>query len=139
MNDEGDESNGTAPRTRPLIRDLEDPDDPVLVTEHLGVSTAIDHGLYIVGNPMHQSYYVSGLRILDITDQANPREFGFLDIVPATDEVTFDGSYYPFFASGIIVVTSGREGVFSSCARPHGRFLIPTHNAEKRHPCRLHR
>ncbi|MGD8277437.1 MAG: hypothetical protein PVH00_05395 [Gemmatimonadota bacterium] len=63
---------------------------------------------------MYQSNWVSGLRILDITDRARPKEVGFLDTVPGTDATVFDGSWsnYPFLASGVIVVTSGREGVF---------------------------
>jgi choice-of-anchor B domain-containing protein len=114
MDDEGDESNGTVPRTRTLVWDVRDLDDPVLVKEHLGVSTAIDHNLYVRGNLMYQSNYNSGLRILDISDRTNPKEVGFIDTVPITDDPVFDGSWsnYPFFASGVIVVTSGREGVF---------------------------
>ncbi|MEX2048951.1 MAG: hypothetical protein WEB90_05180, partial [Gemmatimonadota bacterium] len=70
--------------------------------------------LYIRDNLMYQSNYVSGLRILDISDPLNPREVGFLDTVPWSEEVTFDGSWsnYPYFESGTIVVSSGKEGIF---------------------------
>jgi choice-of-anchor B domain-containing protein len=119
MNDEGDEANAVqAGRpmtgTRTLIWDVEDLDDPIMVKEHFGEAATIDHNLYIRDNLMYQSNYVSGLRILDITDPLNPREVGFLDTVPWSDEVTFDGSWsnYPFFASGTIVVSSGKEGIF---------------------------
>jgi hypothetical protein len=63
---------------------------------------------------MYQSNYVSGLRILDISDPEDPVEVGFFDTVPDNESVVFDGSWsnYPFFESGTIVVTSGREGVF---------------------------
>jgi choice-of-anchor B domain-containing protein len=85
-----------------------------MVKEHFGEAATIDHNLYIRDNLMYQSNYVSGLRILDISDPLNPREVGFLDTVPWSDEVTFDGSWsnYPFFASGTIVVSSGKEGIF---------------------------
>ena len=74
---------------------------------------------------MYQSNYVSGLRILDITNRENPREVGFLDTVPWSEEVTFDGSWsnYPFFESGTIIVTSMREGVFVLRKQPER--LIP--------------
>ena len=108
---------GTEPdigASRTLIWDVSDLDDPVLVKEHFGETFTIDHNLYIVGDLMYQSNYVSGLRVLDISDRENPREVGFFDTVPWDESVTFDGSWsnYPFFASGTIVVSSGKEGVF---------------------------
>ena len=44
----------------------------------------------------------------------NPVEVGHFDTVPWDESVTFDGSWsnYPFFESGTIVVSSGKEGVF---------------------------
>jgi choice-of-anchor B domain-containing protein len=119
MNDEGDESNSVQagqpmPGTRTLIWDIEDLDDPVMVKEHFGSTFTIDHNLYIKDDLMYQSNYVSGLRVLDISDPENPEEVGFFDTVPWSEEVTFDGSWsnYPFFESGTIVVSSGKEGVF---------------------------
>jgi choice-of-anchor B domain-containing protein len=119
MNDEGDESAsiqaGTPMEgTRTLIWDVSDLDDPVMVKEHFGETFTIDHNLYIKDDLMYQSNYVSGLRILDISDPVNPVEVGFFDTVPGNESVVFDGSWsnYPFFESGTIVVTSGSEGVF---------------------------
>jgi choice-of-anchor B domain-containing protein len=125
MNDEGDENNAVQageplPGTRTLIWDIQDLDDPLMVKEHFGETFTIDHNLYIKGNLMYQSNYVSGLRILDISDPENPKEVGFLDTVPWSEEVEFDGSWsnYPYFESGTIVVSSGREGVFFLKYRP---------------------
>jgi choice-of-anchor B domain-containing protein len=115
MNDEGDEIAGTAPRTRTLVWDIQDLDDPILVAEHLGTTAASDHNLYVSGNLMYQSNYVSGLRILDVSDPENPVEIGYFDTVPqGTDDPGFAGSWsnYPFFESGTILVTSMREGLF---------------------------
>jgi choice-of-anchor B domain-containing protein len=114
MDDEGDETNGSVQHTRTLVWDVKDLDDPILVKEYFGPSTSSDHNLYIKGNLMYQSNYVSGLRIVDITNRAEPKEIGFLDTVPGSDAPGFDGSWsnYPFFASGTIIVTSGKEGVF---------------------------
>jgi choice-of-anchor B domain-containing protein len=119
MNDEGDEMNAVQAGqpmtgTRTLIWDVQDLDDPIMVKEHFGETFTIDHNLYIRGNLMYQSNYVSGLRILDISDPLHPREVGYLDTVPWSEEVVFDGSWsnYPFFESGTIVVSSGKEGIF---------------------------
>jgi choice-of-anchor B domain-containing protein len=121
MNDEGDELSGELPGTRTLIWDVSDLDDPVMVREHFGVTRASDHNLYVRGDLMYQSNYVSGLRVLDITDPEHPVEVAFFDTVPYGDnEPGFGGSWsnYPYFESGTIVVTSSREGVFLLKKRP---------------------
>jgi choice-of-anchor B domain-containing protein len=121
MNDELDELSGIAPRTRTLVWDIEDLDDPVLVTEHLGTTSASDHNLYVAGDLMYQSNYVSGLRVLDVSDPENPIEVGFFDTVTSGDDAPgFAGSWsnYPFFESGTVIVTSMREGLFLLKVRP---------------------
>lgn len=115
MNDELDEMQGLVDRTRTLVWDLSDLDDPILVKEHMGTQPSIDHNLYVKGDLMYQSNYMSGLRILDISDRANPVEVAFFDTVPYGDNSpSFGGSWsnYPYFESGTIVVTSGSEGLF---------------------------
>ena len=114
MGDETDETGRLVPNTRTLIWDLTDLDDPILAKEHFSENTASDHNLYVRGNLMFQSNYNSGLRVLDITDPENPREVAYFDTVPGPDSPSMNGSWsnYPFFQSGIIVVTSGGEGLF---------------------------
>lgn len=116
LNDEGDEVGGLVSATRTLIFDLEDLDDPALAGEYLGPTSAIDHNLYIQGTTMYQTNYVEGLRLVDISDPENPVEVGHFDTVPygPNDNSPVLGAWsnYPYFKSGVIVVTSGREGVF---------------------------
>lgn len=114
QNDEVDEVNGNVANTRMLVWDVTDLDDPVLVKEHLGPNGAIDHNLYVHEDRVYHSNYAFGLRVLDISNPENPVEAGFFDTVPQTDAPAFTGSWsnYPFFASGAIVVTSAREGLF---------------------------
>ena len=85
------------------------------MNQHVSENKASDHNLYIRGNYMYQSNYVSGLRVIDISDVENPIEVGYFDTVNwGADKPGFGGSWsnYPYFESGIIVVTSGEEGVF---------------------------
>jgi choice-of-anchor B domain-containing protein len=115
MDDELDELAGSVPRTRTLVWDVTDLEDPVLHTEYLGTNSASDHNLYVRGRYMYQSNYVSGLRVVDISDPAHPVEVGYFDTVPYGENVPgFAGSWsnYPFFKSGTIIVTSMREGLF---------------------------
>ena len=126
MDDEGDELSGSVDRTRTLIWDVTDLDDPLLLKEHLGETASTDHNLYIKGNYMYQANYVSGLRVLDISDVENPVEVGFFDTVPYGDNSPgFGGAWsnYPFFESGVIVVTSGSQGVF--ILKKKERELVP--------------
>ena len=114
-NDETDETSGTVDRTRTLVWDVSDLDDPVLVTEFMGSTGASDHNLYVRGTFLYQSNYAAGLRILDISDPANPVEVAHFDTAPAvTNTPGFGGSWsnYPFFQSGTIIVTSRNEGLF---------------------------
>lgn len=121
LDDEGDELAGTVKTTRTIVFDVSDLDDPLVAKEFLGTTPASDHNLYVKGNHVYQSNYVAGLRILDISDPANPREVGFFDTVPfGKDAAGFSGSWsnYPFFKSGVVGVTSMREGFFLVRFRP---------------------
>ena len=115
MNDELDELQGEVIGTRTLIWDVTDLDDPQLLEQRLSENKSSDHNLYIRGDLMYQSNYLSGLRILDISDVTNPVEVGFFDTVPLGDDRPgFGGSWsnYPYFESGAIIITSMNEGLF---------------------------
>ncbi len=122
MGDEADESQGRVDRTRTLIWDVADLDDPLLLKEHFAETGTIDHNQYIRGNRLYQANLMSGLRVLDISDVENPVEIGFFDTVPDDAGLpAFGGAWsnYPFFESGVVVVSSWGEGLF--VLRPRGR------------------
>jgi choice-of-anchor B domain-containing protein len=126
LDDEGDELDGNAPKTRTLIFDVSDLDDPVMAKEFFGTTSATDHNLYVRGNYMYQSNYVAGLRVLDIKDPANPVEVGYFDTVPYGENAPgFSGSWsnFPYFKSGVVAATSMREGLFMIRYRP--QTLVP--------------
>jgi choice-of-anchor B domain-containing protein len=115
MDDEGDEIEGTVERTRTLVWDLADLEDPKLALEFMGTTSASDHNLYIRGNLMFQSNYRAGLRIIDISNPLAPVEVGYFDTAPYLEDAPgFSGTWsnYPFFKSGAIAVTSVQEGLF---------------------------
>ena len=115
MNDELDELGGKVVGTRTLIWNITDLDDPLLEKEFMSENLSSDHNLYIQGDVMYQSNYMSGLRIFDISDRLNPVEIGFFDTHPiGTDKPGFEGSWsnYPYFPSGTIIVSSIGEGLF---------------------------
>ena len=122
MGDEADEAQGGVDRTRTLIWDVADLDDPLLLKEHFAETGTIDHNQYVRGDRLYQANLMSGLRVLDISDVENPIEIGFFDTVPDDAGLpAFGGAWsnYPFFESGVVVVSSWSEGLF--VLRPRGR------------------
>ncbi len=122
MNDELDELVGLAERTRTLIWDIADLDDPVLAGEHLGPDAATDHNLFIRGDRMYQANYQGGFRVVDISDPEAPRDVGSFDTTPYGSNPPGFGSgawtAYPFLPSGTILVSSMYEGLFILRPRP---------------------
>lgn len=116
VNDELDEIVGTTDRTRTLIYDVAELDDPILIGEHLGPDQATDHNLYISGTRAYLANYQAGFRVLDIADPENPVEIGWFDTTPYGENPPgFGGgawTAWPFFESGMVVVTSMNEGLF---------------------------
>ena len=120
MNDEGDEGSGEVEGTRTLIWDVADLEDPILAAQYIAETKDTDHNLYILGNLMYQSNYGAGLRILDITNRTDPVEIASFSISPTGSS----WSNYPYFESGVLVVTSMSDGLF--IVRNTGRRnLIP--------------
>lgn len=115
LNDELDELAGITDRTRTMIWDLSDLEDPVMVGTFHGPDAATDHNLYIRGNRMYLANYQAGFRVVDITNRLAPREIGHFDTTPYEGNAAgFYGAWgsYPFFESGNVIVTSMQEGLF---------------------------
>ena len=116
LGDETDEQNQGI-NTRTLIWDVQNLEEPILIGEHFSEGTAIDHNQYVVGNLLFQANYSAGLRMLSLSDVADGEltEVGFFDVYPEDDAPVFtNGSWstYPYFESGVVVVTSRQDGIF---------------------------
>ena len=103
-------------KSRTLIFDFTDLDNPIQHDTYLGTTSAIDHNGYVKGNAYFLANYTSGVRVLDIAQVADKSitETGFFDTFPATDNAQFSGvwSVYPYFSSGKIVVSDINGGLF---------------------------
>ena len=102
--------------TRTWVWDVADLDAPELVGVHDAATTSIDHNQYVVGNHVFQANYTGGLRVLRMGDLARLElaEVAFFDTVPENDDPQFHGAWnnYPFFASGIVLVSDIERGLF---------------------------
>lgn len=121
LDDELDELVGTTQRTRTMIWDVSDLDDPVMIGTYLGPDGATDHNLYVKGNRMYQANYQAGLRVIDVSDPRAPREVGHFDTTPyGQNAAGFYGAWsaWPFYPSGNVIVSSMQEGLFVLRPRP---------------------
>lgn len=121
LNDELDELVGTADRTRTVIFDVADLDDPVMVGQFFGDDASTDHNMYVKGNRLYQANYQSGLRIWDISDPLHPVQVGHFDTTPYQGNASgFYGAWtaFPYFESGTVIVSSMQEGLFMLMPKP---------------------
>lgn len=115
LGDELDESN-FGNRTKTLVFDVSDLDQPVLHHTYLGPTSAIDHNGYVKGDAYYLSNYSAGFREINVQDIANGNmtEERFFDTFPDNDYTNFDGVWniYPFFESGVIAISDIDGGLF---------------------------
>jgi len=115
LGDEGDEYTFGG-RTRSLIFDLEDLDNPVLHFSYMGATNAIDHNGYVINDLLYLANYTAGIRVIDVKNIENKQmsEVGFFDTYPKDNSGIFAGVWnvYPFFESGVILISDLNKGLF---------------------------
>jgi choice-of-anchor B domain-containing protein len=115
LNDELDEQQSGVP-TSTYIFDVADLRAPKLIGVYRAAVAAIDHNLYTKGDRVYEANYRSGLRVLDSTRVAEGEleEVAFFDVYPEDDEAEFNGAWsvYPYFESGIVIVSGIEQGLF---------------------------
>lgn len=115
MNDEIDESN-LQRNTKTYIWDVRDLDTPSFIGHYTHNTESIDHNLYIKDNIVYQSNYTSGLRAFRLGDlsEAELIPVGHFDTQPGGNQRGFTGTWsnYPFFSSGVVIVSDITDGLF---------------------------
>lgn len=102
--------------TRTYVWDVSNLDAPQLNGFHEHTGAAIDHNQYVHGDHTYQANYQQGLRILSVDDPATATlsQAGFFDTYPEGNSASFNGAWsnYPFFDSGIVLVSDINRGLF---------------------------
>lgn len=115
LDDELDEKN-IGHNTLTRVFNVSNLDAPELLGEYNSDNHAIDHNQYVKGNYVYQANYRAGLRILDISDVANANlnEVAYFDIYPDDDAAEFNAAWsnYPYFDSGMVVVSGIEQGLY---------------------------
>jgi choice-of-anchor B domain-containing protein len=103
-------------KTRSVIFDFTDLDNPLYHFDYFGTTNAIDHNGYIKDNIYYQANYTAGVRMIDVSNATNKvfSEVGFFDTYPANNNTAFNGVWnvYPYFPSGNIIISDINNGFF---------------------------
>lgn len=103
-------------KTRTIIFDFTDLDNPKYHFQYFGPTSAIDHNGYVKGDIFYQSSYTAGVRVIDISaiENANFSEIGYFDTYPENNSPAFNGAWsvYPFLPSGNIIISDINRGMF---------------------------
>jgi choice-of-anchor B domain-containing protein len=113
LNDELDEQRNGLPTTT-LIFNVENLSNPTLVGSFHNSSPAVGHNLYVRGDFIYEANYTSGLRVFRATNPLAPTEVAWFDTAPTLNDNSFNGAWscYPFFQSGIVLVSDMQRGLF---------------------------
>ena len=94
--------------------ELSDFRSPALLSTWTGPTGAIDHNGFVRGNRYYMSNYTRGMTVLDISDTSSPKEIGFFDTFPISDNTSFNGAWgvYPYLPSGVILISDISSGLY---------------------------
>jgi choice-of-anchor B domain-containing protein len=88
-------------------------DEIELVSEYIGDPAQIGHEPRVRDGYVFLSHYVEGVKVLDISDPADPVEVGYYDTYPQPGSgFSGDWGVYPFFPSRNFVVSDIQSGLY---------------------------
>lgn len=115
LGDELDEQN-FGNKTRTIVFDFTDLDNPKQDFIYTGPTDAIDHNGYVKNNTFYLANYTAGVRFIDISNinSKTITETAYFDTYPENDGASFNGVWnvYPYFNSGKILVSDIKRGLF---------------------------
>jgi len=96
------------------VWDISDLNNISQVGEYRALSNTFIHNILIKNSFGFISYYVNGLRIVDLSDPSLPVEVGFYDTFLGPDNAGFDGYWgiYPFAPSGNLYMSDFNSGFY---------------------------
>jgi hypothetical protein len=96
------------------VLDVTDLEQPSIVSEYRSRPGISVHNVEVRDGIAYLSYYIDGLRVLDLREPAEPREIGHFDTVPAEDERDINQGAWGVHLDGGRVYLSDREhGVYA--------------------------
>lgn len=103
-------------KTRTIVFDFTDLDNPKQDFIYTGPTDAIDHNGYVKNNTFYLANYTAGVRFIDISNinSKTITETAYFDTYPENDGASFNGVWnvYPYFKSGKILISDIKRGLF---------------------------
>ena len=96
------------------ILDVTDLANPVVISEYFSRPGISVHNVEIVDGIAYLSYYIDGLRVLDLRDPANPREIGHFDTVGEENERDINqGAWGVHAEAGRVYISDRETGIYA--------------------------
>ena len=106
----------TAGVTRTHVWSMKSLAEPTYLGQIEGNRRGVDHRVFVSGEFIFQANFTGGLSVLDGSEAQLLRhvELGHFDTYPQSDDLSFNGAWsvFPFFSSGVIVVSDRQNGLF---------------------------
>lgn len=109
-----DEIGGPSPRLL-KVWDVNDVMNPVQAAtwQPTGITTSIVHNIETYGNLSVIAHYTAGVRVVNISNPANPVEIAWYDTYPSNNGNTYDGCWGVYmFPSGKIAASDRQTGLY---------------------------
>ncbi len=102
--------------TRTHVWSMKSLDNPDYLGQIEGNRRGVDHRVFVSGEFIFQANFTGGLSVLDGSEAQLLRhvELGHFDTYPQSEDLSFNGAWsvFPFFSSGVIVVSDRQNGLF---------------------------
>ena len=97
------------------IWNIEDLFNPVLIStwQPTGINFSVVHNVEVYGNYALIAHYSAGVRLVDVTNPAQPTEVAWYDTYPVNNERNYDGCWGVYaFPSGKIAASDRQTGLY---------------------------
>ena len=101
------------------VLDVTDPTN-IRIVSRFGTRPALSiHNVEVVDGIAYISYYIDGLRVVDLRDPGNPKEIGHFDTVPSEQEKDlFQGAFGVRVDGGVVYVSDIETGTYALTPGP---------------------
>ena len=96
------------------VLDVTDPASPIIVSRFATRDGLSIHNVQVVGGIAYISYYIDGLRVVDLRDPAMPKEIAHFDTVPDANERDIaQGAWGVRVLDGVVYVSDFESGTYA--------------------------
>jgi len=97
------------------ILDITDIENPEIISRFSTRANLSVHNVQVVDGIAYVSYYIDGLRVVDLRDPEEPKEIGHFDTVAASDEIAImgQGAFGVRVVDGTVFISDMQTGTYA--------------------------